>query len=84
MMASNISSSVTSFAPASIMTTFFSDAATVSSSVDTARCAAVGLTTYSPSTIPMKAPPIGPFHGISEMERATDAPIIAVISGEQS
>ena len=32
----------------------------------------------------MKRPPIGPFHGMSEIERATDAPIIAVISGEQS
>ena len=40
--------------------------------------------TTSPFTSPMNAPPIGPFHGMSEMERAMDAPIIAVISGEQS
>ena len=26
-------------------------------------------------------PPIGPFHGISEMETAIEAPIIAMISG---
>ena len=32
----------------------------------------------------MNTPPIGPFHGISEMDSAMDAPIIAVISGEQS
>ncbi len=32
----------------------------------------------------MNTPAMGPFHGISEMDRATDAPIMAVISGEQS
>ena len=45
----------------------------------------VGLIMKSSSSImPTNTPPIGPFHGISEMERAMDAPIIAVISGEQS
>ena len=84
MMALYISSSETSFAPASIMTIFCIVAATVSSSVLSSRCALVGLMTGLPSTMPTKTPPIGPFHGISEMERAMDAPIIPAISCEQS
>ena len=67
------------------MTTFFSEAATVSSRQLLSRCSEVGFTMKpSSSVMPMNTPPIGPFHGISEMERAMDAPIIAVISGEQS
>ena len=83
-MALYISSSDTSFAPASIITTFFSEAATVSSSTLSFLSSAVGLMMNLSPIIPTNAPPIGPFHGISEMERAMDAPIIAVISGEQS
>ena len=79
-----ISSSVTMSAPASIMGIFFSVEATVTAILDFSRCSAVGLMTYSPSTIPTETALMGPFHGISEIERAIEVPIMAVISGEQS
>ena len=67
------------------MTTFFCSPGNGKLKVELfSLCAAVGLMTYSPSTSPTKTPAIGPFHGISEMDSAIDAPSIAVISGEQS
>ena len=84
MIPSYISSSETSFAPASIITTFSAVPATVSSRRLFSLWAAVGLMMYSPSTSPTKTPAIGPFHGISEIDSAIDAPSIAEISGEQS
>ena len=58
--------------------------ATVTAIWDFSRCSAVGLITYSPSTYPTETPEIGPFHGISEMDRAAEVPTMAAISGEQS
>ena len=84
MIASNIVSSGTSFAPASIITTFFCDPATVSSRVLSWRCLKSGLMMILPSTSPTWTPAIGPFHGISEIESAIEAPSIAATSGSQS
>ena len=84
MIASNISSSGTSLAPASIITTLFALDATVSSRSLFSLCSAVGLMTISPSTSPTNTLETGPFHGISEIESAMDAPIRPVTSGEQS
>ena len=50
----------------------------------TALCSSEGFTTNSPSTLPILTEPVGPSHGISEIERATDEPIIAAISDGQS
>ena len=83
-MALYISSSVTQSAPASIIAILELVEATVVAIFETALCSSVGLITYSPSIIPTEQPEIGPFHGTSEIEIAIDAPIIAVISGEQS
>jgi len=41
-----------------------------------------GLMTYWPSTSPTLTAAIGPSHGMSEIESATDAPIIAAIFGK--
>ena len=38
----------------------------------------------SPSIIPTRTDPVGPSHGMSEVARATDEPIIAMISVSQS
>ena len=83
-MPSNISSFDTSFAPASIIATRSAVEATVTAICETALCSSVGLMTNLPSTRPTLTPEMGPSHGISEIERATETPIIAVISGEQS
>ena len=83
-MALYITSSLTQSAPASIIAILLSVEATVVAILETALCSAVGLITYSPSTYPTETPEIGPFHGISEIERAIDVPTIAAISGMQS
>ena len=80
----NITSSLTPFAPASIIAMRLSVDATVTAISDFSFSAEVGLITYSPSTRPTLTPEIGPFHGISEMLSAIDVPTIAAISGEQS
>ena len=86
IMASNISSSVTSFAPASIMTTFSSVAATVTFHARSFRAAPrSGLMTISPSTIAHEyAADRAVPRDIGNGRAAMDAPIIAAISGEQS
>ena len=38
----------------------------------------------SPSTLPTFTEPVGPSHGMSDVASATDEPIIAATSGEQS
>ena len=83
-MAFSMVTSSTSLAPASIMTIFFSVAATVSCRSLFSRCSRVGFTTSSPSTRPMNTPPMGPAQGMSEMDRAMEVPIMPVISGLQS
>ena len=80
-IASNILSSETSLAPASIMTIFSSVPATVKVRSLLLRCSRFGLITISSSTKPTLTPPIGPFHGISEIESATEVAINPVISG---
>ena len=84
MMPLYITSSETMFAPASIIGMRVSVEATVTAIWLTARCADVGLMTYSPSTRPTETPEIGPFHGISEMESAMLVPTMPAISGAQS
>ena len=74
----------TSFAPASIMTTFLPVETTVTSRSLTLRCSELGLSTSSPFTRPTLSAPTGPFQGISEMASAAEVPIRAAISGEQS
>ncbi len=74
----------TSFAPASIITTFLPVETTVTSRSETLRCSLVGLRTSSPFTRPTFSAPTGPFHGMSEMARAAEVPMSAAISGEQS
>ena len=83
-IASIILSSGTSFAPASIMITFSAVEATVSARSETNCWSAVGFTINSPSIRPILVPAIGPSNGISEIDVATEAPSIAVTSGEQS
>ena len=82
-MARYIMSLSTSFAPASIITTFL-PVATVTSRSETLRCSLVGLRTSSPLTRPTFSAPTGPFQGMSEMARAAEVPMSAAISGEQS
>jgi len=77
-------SSFTSFAPASIITTFSPVAASVRFKSLRLRSCKVGFKTISPSTNPTETPPIGPLNGISETETAMEAASNAHISGEQS
>ena len=83
-IASSIISSSTWLAPASIITIFSAEPATVRLRSVLALCSRFGLRTISPSTSPTLIPAIGPFHGISEIEIAIAVAIIPVISGEQS
>ena len=79
-----ITSSETISAPASIIAMRLSVDATVTAILETSRCSLVGLITNSPSTRPTETADIGPFHGTSDILRATDVPTIAAISGIQS
>ncbi len=79
-----ISSSETSFAPASIMAMRSVVEATVTAISLTLRCSASGLMINFPSISPTDTPDMGPLQGISEMVRAMEVPTIAAISGEQS
>ena len=84
MMPLYISSSDTSLAPASIMAMRSSVEATVTAISLTLRSSALGLMINSPSIRPTETPEMGPFQGMSEMERAMEVPIMAAISGELS
>src|SRR5436309_2327054 len=59
-------------------------ATTRSRSLSFSSCCQVGLTTRLPLTWPIRTAPIGPSNGISEMERAAEAPAIARITGSFS
>ena len=83
-IASNITSSGTSFAPASIMITFSLVDATVNARSETSFCAEVGLITNSPSISPTIVDAVGPSNGMSEIAVAIAEPSIAVSSGLQS
>ncbi len=81
MMASIISASLTSRAPAStIMMASFVPATTKLMELRLAS-SMVGFTMYSPLTKPTLTPAIGPEKGIFEIERAAEAPTMAAISG---
>ena len=83
-IASNITSSGISFAPASIIAILPSVPATVNVKSDTFLCSSVGLITIFPSTKPTFTAAVGPPNGISEIDNAAEAPIIAATSGELS
>ena len=82
--ASNISSSLTSFAPASTMLIASFVPATVRSISLSSTCSVVGLITNSPFTLPTLTAATGPSNGISEIDVAKDEPNSAAISGELS
>ena len=84
LIASNITSFDTSFAPASIIAIFCSVPATVSVKSDTFLCSSVGFITISPFTSPTFTAAVGPPNGMSDIDSAADAPIIAATSGELS
>ena len=84
MIASSMSLSETSFAPASTIMIASLVPATVKSISDFILCSYVGLMISSPSTLPTFTDPVGPSQGMSDVARATDEPIIAATSGEQS
>ena len=84
LIASNITSSGTSFAPASIIATFSAVPATVKFKSLIFLCSSVGFITISPFTNPTFTAAVGPPNGISDIDNAADAPIIAATSGELS
>ena len=83
-MARSISSSGTSFAPASTMSTASRVPLTVRCSVLLSRWAASGQRTSSPSTQPTTTVPVGPPQGMSLTDSAAEDPIIAGTSGGMS
>ena len=70
-------SSVTSWAPASIIMIESRVPATIRSSVLSSICWIVGLRVSSPSTVPTRTQPIGPSNGAFEMVSAADAAFTA-------
>ena len=84
MIASNIISSGTSFAPASIIAIFSFVPATVNVKSVFSLSDSVGFITILPSTNPTFTAAVGPPNGISDIDNAADAPIIAATSGELS
>jgi ribonuclease J len=83
-IASSITSSGISFAPASIIIIFSLSAERVTYMRLCLRCSAVGFIITLPSMYPRIIPPIGPLKGISEMHNAVIVPIIEANSGELS
>ena len=83
-MASIIFSSLTSSAPDSIITTEVPVAATIRSSLDLPSSCSTGLITISSSTRPTFTPAMGPWKGISEMDKAVEAPNIPKMPGSFS
>ncbi len=83
-IASRITLSETSLAPASTMTTASFVPATTISSALSFSCANVGLTTNAPSIYATRVPETGPPNGMSEIVSAVEAPMIERISGSFS
>ena len=83
-IASSITSSGSSFAPASTIITASFEPATVKFRSDFSLCSTVGFTTNFLSIRPIRTPAIGPLNGISDTHNAQDAPIIAANSGALS
>ena len=84
LIASNIVSSGTSLAPASIIVILFKVPATVNVKSLFSLCSSVGFIIIFPSTNPTFTAAVGPLNGISEIAKAQAAPIIAATSGELS
>ncbi len=80
-MASNISSSGTSFAPASTIIMAESVPATAKSISESFFSSSFGSIINLPFTLPTYTPATGPSKGISEIHKAKEAPNIPVISG---
>ena len=83
-MASAITSSVRSLAPASTIMIASRVPETTRSSSDSSSWLYVGLTTNSPSMRPTRTAPTGPRNGISLMVSAADAAIVPMMSGSFS
>ena len=83
-IASNITSSGISFPPASIIAILSAVPATVKVKSLEALCSSVGFITISLSTKPTFTAAVGPPNGMSDIDNAADAPIIAATSGELS
>ena len=83
-MAPAISSSLTSRDPASIMVMESLDPQTTTSIRLVSSWGKVGFSTYWPSTWPIRTAAMGPRNGMSEMERADEAPIIPKMSASFS
>ena len=83
-MASAITSSGSSLAPASTIMIASRVPETTRSSSDSASWLMVGLITNSPSMRPMRTAPTGPRKGISLMVSAADAAIVPMMSGSFS
>ena len=84
LIASNILSSGSSSAPASIIAILSCVPANVKFNLEFFLCSSVGFITISSFTYPTATAAVGPPNGISEIDNAQEAPIIAHISGEQS
>ena len=84
LTALTMTSSGTSFAPASTIAMASPVPATTRSSLLSSNCANVGLTTSSPSTYPSLVAATGPSNGISDRHRAEDAPMMPRTSGSFS
>ena len=84
MIASSITSSGTSLAPASTIKTASSVPLTVKCILLFSLSSAFGLMINFPSTSPTCTDPVGPAKGISEIESAKDDPNIASTSGATS
>ena len=80
-MAPSISSSVSSWAPASTIMTASLVPATVRFRRLFSRSSTPGFRTYFPSTKPTATEPVGPMKGASEMDRAMLEPSMAMMSG---
>ena len=83
-IASSISLSSSSFAPASTMLIAPFLPATVRSKSDFFLSSSFGFTTSFPSTFPTMQAPTGPSNGMSEIPRAIEAPIVVSGSGRWS
>ena len=82
-IASIITCSGTSFAPASTMTTFWSFTATTRSRSEASRSSLVRKALNSPFTRPIRRPATGPSNGTPAFRRAEEAAIIATTSGRK-
>ena len=78
--ASRSVSSATSFAPASTIVRPSFVPTTIRSSSDSPMSGSDGLTTISPSMIPIRTAPTGPWKGSGEIINAAEAPLIARMS----